>query len=759
MNRKFFNGLLLLALATGGVGTFTSCTDHEQDFQNKVLEDQKDFSDQIAAIRAFLGEPIEGSSLDARIKAVYEDRINGILNRLDDIEANYVTQEDLQKGLDAVRYEVNNLFENYYDKAYIDEKIGENGSRIVDLEEAAKVQEYELAELQRHFDVTFDQLNELFARYALIRTSQITSLIVEQTYNPVFGTLNLPIGLESNMLVGYYADVERDVKFPDGGGTYEGVQNTAVFGTEGIALPYEGTVLDLKTGYKALPTLGNLYLTINPTDVNFNGQNVELVKSNGEALPLGFTAQESDKVLYLGYTRSGNGFYEAEVKSAEETGEDAEALIEATKFEFDSQLKSAFKNIIKTPGKETIAQLAQAIYSQLDGKVPAYAAKVSWTEPVVDGVSVDSVVGTTLSSDGETITRSVLSGYDLAVASFKPLSYSTDLGIDTDKRLPVIGSLKERIEYVFNYLHDHLDFGFKDVSVDDITIDLSGVQVTVDMDKVTINLAGLPVYKATIDADGNPVATSDVIGVLGDNAKVTLGYNGTDVDDANATALKPLVDAIESAIQDMLTGEGDNSLKTQIDSQLQSQIAKIVDQINDQLEGVQAKVYDSLASIQSKVDAELSGSLGSALQSLVDLYDSFAERINSILGGDTSFFQVLLMGYEGNDGGIHHLSSVASDPTYVKKGAIQLFMTSHNFELIVPSFKKYVAITKAGDDVATAALNSQAGNDLNTILDGRQQIIGLNTAALESGKTYQIFYQSLDYRGRTSTMTYYIKVK
>ena len=752
MNRKFFNGLLLLSLATGGVGTFTSCTDHEQDFQNKVLTDQKSFADQIAAIRAFLGEPFENSSLDQRIKDVTEARIKACEDRLDQIEADYVTEEDLQKAIDALRDEVNDIFKNYYDKAYIDEKIGENGQRIVDLEEKAKLQQMAIDNLEGDLAHFVGDVQDLFDRYSLIRSNQITSLIVERTYNPVFGTLNLPIGIESNMLINYYAKPVEEVSFPSGVGQNEGTNNDLF--KPGFTLPIAAAdVFTLGTGEVKIEKFGDLYMTINPLERNFNGQKFTLVKSNGEALPAEFTAEESDDILYFGYTRGDNGLYKASI--APENGED-EALVNATEFKIESELKTAFKNVIKNHGKEDVALLAKAIYSQFDGKVPAYAAKVSWNENV-EGAVPDTVKD----MQGTEVTKSVISGYDLAVATFYPLSYTTnalnDIEQGINKRLPVIGSLKERFEHVFNYVHDHLNFGFDNIKIDDISIDLSSVKVNVDMDKVTISLEGCPVYKA--DKDGNPLmGDENIVGVLGPEANVTLDYNGTDVDNPNKDALNPLVDSIKDAIEDMLNGKGDNSLTTQINSQLQEQIGNIVGQVNDQLASVQNKVYDSLASIQSRVNAELNGTLGSAAQSLVNLYDAFAKRVNEFLD-DPSYYLQSVMAYEAVDGGIHHLSTVKNDPTYVDKGALRFFMTSYNAELIVPAFKKYVAITKVGDTNADAALNSKAGSDLNKVLTGRQQSLAFNSAALESGKTYEIFYQTLDFRGHTSTHVYYIHVR
>ena len=74
---------MLLTVATGGVGTFTSCKDTESDFRSQVLVAQVDLSEQIAALR---------NITDPAFKQNLDNLINGLIAAGD-----FATNTDLQK--------------------------------------------------------------------------------------------------------------------------------------------------------------------------------------------------------------------------------------------------------------------------------------------------------------------------------------------------------------------------------------------------------------------------------------------------------------------------------------------------------------------------------------------------------------------------------------------------------------------------------------------------------------------------------------
>lgn len=771
MNRKFFNGLLLLALATGGVGTFTSCTDHEQEFRNDVLKGQEDLSGQIAAIRN-LTDGTFVTNLDNEIQKLIDagkfasaadletlkGRVDGIDETLAHLDDTFATDKELEDAVKTLQNELTEALKDYYTKAEVDDLLKDLSSEIQAVDDKATealakamaneaaiaaiksdlaliesrvgTLEGELADLKKDLDLFKDNVEQLFNRYARKLANLVTGLIVERTYNPVFGTINLPMGLESNMLINYYFKPVTTVSFPDANGGSEYAENS-VF-AQHIFIPAEKADFSKTT----LETLGNLYMTINPIERNNDGLTFQLVQSNGDALPVDFTANSCDEVLTFGYTRGDEptGFYKSEIAPKEDGDE---ALIAATELTIDDNLKTAFKDAVKNHGKQDFFQLAKALYEQFDGIVPAYAAKVSWKEPVVSGVEVNT--GSEIAAE-TTETKSVISGYDLAAASFRPLSYSTGFDFGTSRELPTFGSLQNAVNRAFDALENKLQLNLG-VNVGEISINLQGVNLTIGDQTIVVDLSGAPV----VDKDKE-------IGYIKPGTSVKLTYDADGVGDKRGQ-LAGLIDSITTQVNSMLHGD----LQSAINDQVSSQITDLLGQINSQLESVQAKIDNTVADIRKKVNDALAGRAGQAAQKLVNIYNRFANKFNEVVKNPNAYLQVVA-GYETQEGEMHHLSTVANDPTVMGEGVAKLFLTSYNAELIVPSYKKYVSINKVGATTADEALCTKAGEDFNKILNGRQQLVALDTKALGKGD-YQIFYQSLDFRGYTSTKVYYIRVK
>lgn len=833
MNRKLFNGLLLLTVAIGGVGTFTSCKDTEQEFRNDVLVGQQDLSAQIAAIRN-LTDPAFKQNLDNEIDRLIKAgdfasaadlialgaRVDALSTRLDVLDAAYKAADAaLKSELETkINTDINTLRDEL--KGYTDGKFNELDGRFNELSQALdgvkitaddalekakanalaiegindKLDEIEgtlgtlsgdlsdlktaVEGLQEKYDQLIEDLGELGdsldeykeatdGRLDLIEAfnasvnqmfdainqrfaNLVTGLIVEQTYNPVFGTLNIPFGIQSNMLINYYAESDDDVTFPNGDNEFE--YGDTEFSP--VSLPIAAAdKFELVGATKNLETLGNLYMTINPIQRNFAGLNFELVNSVGAALPGEFKfASCTDEVLKFGYTRSDdfsnpNGLYRASIVPA--AGSE-DLLIQSTKFEIEKGLVVAFKDAVKKHKAGDFVNLARAIYDQFDGVLTAYAAKVSWDdeESIID--ENNEIVTTK-------ITKSVMSGYDLAVACFRPLSYNTAFGVDvTDRRLPTFGSIKNIIKRLFDSIYNHIDLGIEPVAgLGDVTIEVKDIQLNIDNTTIKIEIPRLEIKN--YDDEGNPIGSS-----FTEPTTITLGYDGnkTWVEGDNSTALNPLIENIQKAVKELIEGT-DKSLINQINAQIRTKIIDVVnnmvDDINKQLEEVQAKINNSVKDIEDRVMAHLNGRLGHAAQSLVNLYNRFATKINDIIENPNAYLQIV-MAYAGQNGDLHHLSTDASDPTVVGQGVLDLFLTSYNAEIIVPSYKKYVAITKVNGNKADAAVNEKAGKDLNKVLSGTQQEVAFDTKALGAGD-YEIFYQSLDFRGVTSTRTYYIRVK
>jgi len=716
MNRKLINGLLLLTVATGGVGTFTSCKDNEEGLE--IKKDQAKLFD-------ILDEKIGKG--DKNLEVV-KDKLNALL------EAGLLTEEN-QKYLEQL---IENSSTNL--KEYVDDMV----------------------------------------------MNLITNVQIEEVYNPAFGTINLPIGIKNGLLCNYYYQSDHEVDFPITNTAYVYGEQEAILALDNSGIKPEGAIEKLGTEVQPIDRLGEIYVTINPASIPekaLEGLTITMVKTNGEQV-LGTlkAVKEDDHVKNFGYTRSrvDNGFYKFEVKVEA-------ADVSSINLNLDDQLKSAAKDFVKSPSKSDLLGLAEAIYKQFNNRIPALGLRFDatidqsftyngapWSKVpgglVLPNVTVDEngnyiLNGNTPSNseggstdvtigEGQTALRTIISPYDIAAVTYHPLSYSFNPeGYVPDRRLPQIGHIQEYVSRILDKVNFQLNLEGLDPTK--YSIDLSGVEFKVDPTSMEISLAGLPVYD--VKQDGT-AGKNHIVGVLGDDAVITLGYKQPNKPNAGVEyqpeALNKLIDSIVEAVN----GKGKpDSFVAQIQSQVDSQLQKIIGDINDQLKSVNTQITDKIQSVKDQINNELNGRLGDGINRLIDLYNKLAQKVNTILDDPNAYMQVYAAYRDGN-GDLHHFSTVATDPSIFTKGtgdAITMFLTSYNGELLAPAYKKYVAVLdKNGKPVAAA----NEAPYLNKVLEGRQQKTYIPVNALTPGEVYQVVYTALDYRGNVSARSFYIKV-
>ena len=734
MNRKLINGLLLLTVATGGVGTFTSCKDNEDSFKQEINETQ-------GQLFKLLDDKIKNG--DENLKVV-KDKLNALLG------AGLLTTENQEFLLDLIQ---NN--KNYSDclKTYIDE----------------------------------------------MAISLITNVEIQEVYNPAFGTINLPLGIQNTLLANYYYQSNHPVNFPrvDGTGDVYGDQYAQLALDNAIkaGLAPEGAVT-LGTEVQPIDRLGEIYVTINPSNIPeevINGLDIRLWTSNGKQM-LAQSAKlvavkDDDHLINFGYTRANNnGFYRIEVSASAED-------VPSINLNLDDRLKETAKDFAKDPSKSDLLNLAEAIYKQFNNRIPALALSFTPTvektftyqetpwnkEPgglVIGAVNVtqdangndkyesaggvegnggevdpNAPVDTEISTNFLKL-RSIYTRYSIGTVTYHPLSYSFDPeGYVPDRRLPQIGHIQEYVSKVFDKVSFQLNL--EGLNPDNYSINLSGVEFTVDPTSMKISLAGLPVYNTNDPTQQTP---ANVVGVLGADAVITLGYNQP-ADPSKGVYYQPnaLDDFINSIAKAVNDKNDPNSFVQQIQAQVDTQLKSIIGDINDQLKSVNTQITDKIQSIKDQINNELNGRLGDGINRLIDLYNKLAQKVNTILDDPNAYMQVYAAYRDGN-GDLHHLSTVKADPSIFTPGtgdAITLFLTSYNGELLAPAYKKYVAVLdKDGKSVAAA----NAAPYLNKVLEGRQQKTYIPVNALNAGEVYQVVYTALDYRGNVSARSFYIKV-
>ena len=759
MNRKLINGLLLLTVTTGGVGMFTSCKDNEDSFKTEIKQSQSDVVKMLQDLIAEKQDKGEYATV-ARLQAL-EARVRtletaGYLTQTDKTEliglieqaknaangANAKAQAALTKANEAAQAAA-------AAKAAAEAAQGTANAA----QAAAEAAKAAAAAAQAAADAARITGNEALAAAGKITSfvnkmfaQLITNIEIQRCVNPMFGTFNLPIGVSNTILANYFYSADHDIHFPNNGNSVFEYSQDNLAGDLGdavwAALGHSATnEADLVTKDTKIGTLGNLYVTVNPSNIDCSGMKIRLVKSNGEYV-LGQLELVKDNDVEFNFgvsfgTRAGkqNGLYRVNILP---TVDD----IAAIKLEIDPALKSAVKDLYNDRSKSSIADLAAALYRQFDGILPAYAVELTTRSPIFGSDTTED--------------RSILSKYDIAATTFHPLSFRTAEGMSSSKKLPTFGRLS-------NVLHDFFADLRKDIKIElNLGIDeskynwdfsLKDVKFEIEKSQIKIDLSSVK------DGMGNPL-----------EGELILGYDGGTVSifGDNNTALNDFVNSIVESINGDPNKPGSGftgEIEAAVKEQLIGQVETLISDINSQLKSVDASINEQLTDILDKIENQIAGKLDGA-QKFVELWNRIANKVNGILENPNAYLQVYAA-YKGGDGELHHFSTDWTDPSVFVKGSgnsVTMYLTSYNAELVVPAYKKYVAVVgevKADGtlDASNVANLNAGGAGLNEVLAGTVNRVGIDASKLQSGKTYAILYSALDYRGYTSTRRYYVTVK
>lgn len=627
MNRKLVNGLLLLSVLTVGCGTFTSCKDNTEDIQDELRIEQE----LVQAMRKFLklneNKPYEN---DQQYKDIY-DLISGYFKT---------------NGWDFEVLDPNG-------KAY---KIGEQIALL------NKINDFTYNDLLVRVLDNQASLETLLAAY----DSQITSIEVSQAINNIFGTLNFPVGLQSNILGAYYGTTAATVKFPGD------LSKTEVGGEVSDAdlakIATSVTSITLNEGENYMDNdgnLGRLYLTMNPADRDFTGASLQLINSLGEKAPVTLAAPvKNEDLLTFGWTRADNllGLYRVDASI-----DPADAASIAPSYN-SNELKNAFENAFKDPTKGDLVELGKVLLDQLNGFLPAYAVqattdyKKTLSNIVKDTEgNVDAENSKVEAEENPSLSNNVYSKFEIAATAVHPLGFEFLSGVSTNKKLPTFGPVSDAIESILNDLKAKGQFNFE------------SVEFKMGATSITVKLNG------AVNAEGDPI--DDIV----------LGYdpNKGTVSTGNETALNPAF--------------GD-----------------LVGKVNGLLKDLQNNINGQMEDIFKDIENKLLGKASSA-DKLLAKYNQLASKINNFLANPNSALQVMLA-YE-TESGIHRVSTDVNQPTFLKKGqALKLLTTTNTAEIVAPAYKKLVTVIS--DNKANAS-----GASLNTIIQGRQHAVGFQASA------------------------------
>lgn len=577
--------------------------------------------------------------------------------------------------------------------------------------------EKSVKELTAQLDAMTGKLNHL-----------ITSIEIQQVKNPVFGKMNLPLDVNSKMLVSYFGEASN-VNFPPVNSSATEYNNNLVISAAdqnllGISTENFNGYLGAEDGNLKL---GSVYMTVNPAGVDLEGAKFEMVNSQGVASSVKLSELvKSDEVLKFGFGGRAADPTLPSLYVADATLPVAD--IDKIKLTLGGNFESEVEDLLKNHTLSDLAQVAKLIYGQFNNKIEATGVKAGWE---YEQAILDEEGNPT--GETETIKDATFSEFGLAATTFKPLSYKFLYGRHF-KPLPTISPIEDftldsKLTITmpeFNFNFDDVNLGF---SFGDITVSLAGAEIIVNIPETTV-----------YDDENNPI-----------------GY--IKPDPIHVKDFSQLEAQISASISSSLQAQ-DEKINEAFKKAIGEVAKKINSQINKEMDKLKTNIETQFNNIVTEIQNKVNGYLGT-VNNYIDKANSFLNRINRFIEDPNHYLQVTML-YSANDGAFHQVSNSSVAPTtLVLNGGdgITLHPTSYTYDMIAPSFKKYVAVTKvydtktgATDEVLTKAANNEAGL-LNTVFPGNYTDVALK---LTKGYTYEIVYSSLDYHGVTSTRKFYI---
>lgn len=590
----------------------------------------------------------------------------------DIITAKGVADEALQKA-NALDSELRTLIETTKNDI-LDEVANKYVSKddLEDLTLGTINEWYKNSGIDNRFTTIENNYKDLIASLTDFYSKLVTGVVVQGSESPVTGYVQTPFGLDMSVIGAYY------------GRTSEGFE----FGGERFN---KGTIIsdsDSNTGL--------IFVTVNPTNVDPNCIDFKLVDSQGNEAPFKLTPVNTNRVLKFGVSRGINvneksGFYALQVKLDAADVDKAKTWTSADA----ADLKDAAKNVLgklRHPKTNSlnIGDIASSIENVFNNRLTRYGVKATWKFK---------------NEKGEWVTKSTVSGLNLAATAFKPLSYEfLKDGINVD--LPTIPSLESKlnlVQYKFNW-----------TPIEGIENMKTSVTLTIpDTENIKINGKVTPSVDIKKEFDKNSGLIKDV--------KVTIG----DIDFSGAT---------------IKVGEKEETYDIVVSM---DEFNRVINDVNNNVENMIGGVNDLIDKVNGYVQS-IDGQVITRLNNYIKKFEHLLTKSNSLL-------QPTML-YTAQNGNWNQLPNVKTAAAHLKlnggKASTIFVATSYTGELLAPAYKKYVHVN--GPEGATVT-----GANINKVIDGNIYKIGFE--ANKPG-TYEIVYEAVDYSGKTVKRTFYVKV-
>lgn len=714
MKRQLTSILLFSALLMGGASTFVSCTDHESD---NAYNASISIADAVA------------KQLDALKLANQQLQAN-----IDDLKSDVATNKDkiaaLEAQVAANKAAIENLNGTWTEKfqklnTQLNESIGALGDRATALEEAVdKINGQLPAELAK-LNQAIQDIAELKAKSKEVDELQKKlDELNEKLYGKLAGegdintlkdaikTINSQLKTMSDQLDAIYAILNNSVSGIVIQATdcpVTGYENAAFLGSQANILsaywgvPASGDEeFEVKGGKLIKSDAGNIYININPANVDPSNITFRLVDSQGNDAP-GFKLGApvvTDKVLKYGITRatSANGFYAIPVECTDPQNDGLDMN--------KGQLKEAAKNVLaklQDPKSTSLnlSGLASALYSNLNNQLTAYGVQASWKQKDQNGNEVEKVV---------------TSEIKLAAFAVKPLSF---------------------------------DFLANNSKLDNLSLDRFMLPANLSEKLKGIN--GLDFNHIIDPSTGKTIEVATIVAVPG----VKIVPNGNDLDIIQISDGKKL-NTIKNASIEGEEKEVNKDISIEVNGSTGSttlttyiyQIKVKDDTMKDLIADLNKNLSTTLGPVKTALD--WANTLAGKYDQNVAKVNNLIKKVEGVIKNVNKYLQPAIM-FKADNGSWNFVSTGSHFATsFVGVGATPLVATSYTAELLAPAYKKQLYVKEAGAEILVN------GKATKSAFNGQIQKVVFN--ASKAGN-YTIVYKAIDYSGKVVEKNFYVTVK
>ena len=395
---------------------------------------------------------------DADVRRL-EEMLQELSNKIDNIDLSEIYQcLDNLKEADKI----------------LDGRITANEKTIGELKADVEALKTDVTDLQNRIQKAEETLDKLVSDVEKLTTDveviqnylskQVTSIIIQGTHNPLFGSLSIPgTDIMSTSLVAFYGLPVSDVEFPTSDDANY-VRKSEALTDKDMEMLGGLEVFEAPANLPLLNEGGNagkVYVTINPSSADLTGLNLSIVNTLDEESPIKLSPiKKCEEKLQSGWTRANNGFYVAEASVTPKTVMTENGGLNINKENFSElfkETKEQFGDLAKDfdAGKLNLSELATDVYSVIrELKVDKSGLKCTYTTTDADGTEKE---------------HSVYSQYNLAATFLNPLNlkWGKDFNYVTMPGYELADSLLNQFS---NTLKDQVDVILNDV------INIDGMQ-------------------------------------------------------------------------------------------------------------------------------------------------------------------------------------------------------------------------------------------------------------------------------------------